>query len=150
MKFDELRARNALQRAIEQTFEEMAFIDAELLIEPLGEDNDEDLYYSTISISKPFKAVITLKIPPGCAMLFAESLYANFEMEITDEIQRDVLAESLNTIAGCFMKNYLSENEGFELCLPKTGIGSLLTDKDPNVKLEFDIMGETLIALLSV
>ncbi|MBC8277587.1 MAG: hypothetical protein H8E46_05100 [FCB group bacterium] len=150
MEYDQTQARIALQKAIEQTFEEMAFIDAELLPEPVSDDLDEDAYYSRISILKPFKAEITLKVPPGCAMLFAESLYANFEAVITDEIQRDVLAESLNTIAGCFMKNYLTDDEGYELCLPQTGIGLVQIDDNPRVKLEFDILGETLSASLFI
>jgi len=150
MEYDETQASIALQKAIEQTFEEMAFIDAELLPEPVTDDLDEDAYYSTISIVKPFKAEITLHVPPGCARLFAESLYANFEMVITDEIQRDVLAESLNTIAGCFMKNFLTDEESFELCLPQTGIGRVQVDDNPSVKLEFDILGETLSASLFI
>ena len=150
MEYDEIQAKIALQKAIEQTFEEMAFIDAELLSEPVNDDLDEDAYYSRISILKPFEAEITLKVPPGCAVLFAESLYANFEAVITDEIQHDVLAESLNTIAGCFMKNFLAEEASFELCLPRTGIGRVQIADSPKVKLEFDILGETLSASLFI
>lgn len=119
MKLDPIITKNALIDAVRQSLEGIAFLDVDLLDEELDSTPGIIYYFSEITILRPVKLKIIFAVPQDCARKWVETLYVENSVDINDNVILDVLAESLNTSAGCFMKNILADSQSYELGIPK-------------------------------
>ena len=124
MKLDLEKAKKHLRDAVETVYSEMAFVDIEAVGKGELDRDNERFFVPRIEIIEPLKIEIVLVIPFSVGKLMTESLYPDNGQSITDGLIQDFLAESLNTIAGSFMKTYLQYNAKYTLGIPQKAISN--------------------------
>lgn len=111
---------SALNAALAETFEGLAFAEAEpcqrvdILPKPV-----QDYRVAVIELQQPFSAKLSLFFEKEQA----EELFET-TVGLTAEDPRivdDMLGEFANTIFGCFVRNLLNNGESFNLGYPKSG-----------------------------
>ncbi len=124
---------------------EMVFIDAE----PMGEylDYSEsidwmnmDALYAEILIFYPFSGELRLIMPRTLVITMAENVYA-MEEEPSEQILNDLIAETLNVIAGRLLAELLPPTERFKFGLPELGEESFLQTDTFSLAVDFDAEG---------
>jgi len=149
MKLDLELARGALEEAIRQSLEGMAFLDVETAEELTDFESSEEMFSAEISILKPLKVKIALVVSAQCARKWVESVYVDISSGVTDDTIRDVLAETLNTAAGCFMKGMLQASQSYELGIPRTWKGRYHGSDEILLQRFFTVLDEKMAVLLT-
>jgi hypothetical protein len=106
----------AVQKATERTFSDMAFIDVtEANCPPQDLDYGQVLYISFIT---PVVGHMILEIPAACKKLIVENIYGtNWDKLKVREID-DCLLELLNVLAGNFLSEYPVKEHECDISLP--------------------------------
>ena len=124
--------REALAMAVAETFEGMLFLEALPSDVP---ESSRSVLWARVPVLEPAAGEVTLLCPPGLAQAFAEVLTSGcpggaMDPEIAcrvgdgaERLQRDVLAELGNTLAGRLLERLVPELRSFRLGLPETGTG---------------------------
>lgn len=115
----------AMINATSKTLENMAFIEVMEHFDPDYEIPAEDLSWSSLLIHDPVQAEIRLAMPTSLLKGLTGSVFAMDEEEVEEAQINDILNELLNTIAGLFMTNMLSDDQEYQLGLPELGAGPL-------------------------
>lgn len=109
----------AVDHALSTAFEEMVFMEASSLQDYAQSGVPQ--VWSHVATEAPVPAELTLQMSPALVDACIEVLYADLPPD--DAVRQDIVRELLNTIAGLVMSN-ISEDEGIQLGLPDSGLGS--------------------------
>jgi len=110
----------ALQEAVAETMESIAFMEAFPLEESPADTAPGDLLGSWIEVKNPVQVGLTLLVPPELAMDITRSIYGVDEDVMFSGVEaRDTLAELVNIVAGRFMSKITPADLTFELGLPE-------------------------------
>jgi CheY-specific phosphatase CheX len=115
----------AMQQAVSQTLENMAFMEVMEHFDPDYEIPAEQLAWTSLLISDPVQGEVRLAMTKTLLTKLTASIFALELEEISQAQMDDILHELLNTIAGLFMTNLLADNQTFQLGLPEAGEGEL-------------------------
>ncbi len=107
--------------AVTSTLENMAFMEVLPLSAEEREEHpvDEENIFAAQRVSRPLVGEFVLFMPKTMVQYVAEALYTQPKEELADHIQQDLLVEILNTVAGRFLNEYLSQDKIYKLELPK-------------------------------
>jgi chemotaxis protein CheY-P-specific phosphatase CheC len=108
-----------LSGVVDETFENMAFINTEEVDEEQLPVDTEDLREVRLLITSPIVMEIHLQLDEELLHQIVETMYTIDADEITEEQIIDVLAETLNTLGGRFMTELLPPDQSFALSLPE-------------------------------
>lgn len=114
----------AMIEAVQQTLENMVFME---VIEERGtptEIPDADLTWSSMLINDPVQGEIRLAMPADVLKKISGNVFGIDEEEVTTSQAYDILNELLNTIGGLFMTK-LFPNQEYKIGLPSLEAGKL-------------------------
>ncbi len=114
--------RKAIIEATQETFENMAFLDAVLLDSKTMPEFDDKIVWSSIPLTAPINGVMWMILPQNDAEKVVSSLYPVDNDELTQEMVLDVITEFVNTISGRCM-GIIDENIKSGVGLPSSGEG---------------------------
>lgn len=117
----------------------MLSVQVEIFTENIDWVNHTSLY-TAILILHPFAGELRLIMPRPLAMNMAQNIYA-MEEEPSEEILNDLVAETINVIAGRLMSHILGPDEKFKIGLPETGEESFLQTDAFKMAIDFDAEG---------
>ena len=116
-----MKAENSLQKALEravyQTIENIAFEEPEMLstpVEIIGE-----VIAVSLRVVSPYLLTTKILMPKDLADKLIRVIYRDVEKEITDELLYDAVGEFLNTIIGTMMGELTHGERIFEMGLPE-------------------------------
>ncbi|XPV76878.1 MAG: hypothetical protein ACNI27_02850 [Desulfovibrio sp.] len=122
----------ALEDAVGRTLEGMLFMEAVPAYEETL-DQSTDLFWASLAVKAPMKGKLTFVVPRSLLVNIVDGFYGEAgteaaflegsNVQATDQIMLDTLAELLNTIAGRTLNLIVPANNVFELGLPATGLG---------------------------
>lgn len=115
----------AMQQAVCKTLENMAFMEVMEHHNPSYEIPADQLAWSSLLISDPVQGEVRLAMTKTLLEKLTAAIFALEPEEISQAQMDDILHELLNTIAGLFMTNLLTDNQTFQLGLPEAGEGEL-------------------------
>lgn len=137
------RFPDIIASAVEETFEEMAFLEVCQVKIPSDEPPDEgSLLRASLLVHDPFPGEICFVAPRTLLTGMAGTLFCAEDTAISDETLLDLQAELLNTIAGKVMNQITPEDTTFKLGLPETEAKSLMGSDGQSVGCLFDVDGE--------
>lgn len=108
-----------LYGVVDETFENMAFIDTEEVDEEQLPVSTEELREVRLLVTSPIVMEIHLHLAEELLLQIVETMYTIDAEEVTDEQIVDVLAETLNTLTGRLMTELLPPDQSFSLSLPE-------------------------------
>ena len=115
-------ALRALTKAVEITFEEMAFSEVDIIEAGVERKYTAgDSIQAGLAITAPFSAWIDLRMPRKLAEQITESVCMAAGGCVGSEEMNDVLAEMVNVIAGLFLKEFLPPDKSYSLDIPTVG-----------------------------
>ena len=120
--------------AIEETFENMLFMDAEYIEQ---EVDINDAYMIRILINHPFPGELVLHLPESLVVHMAMNLYMMDEEEVDYKVKLDLSYELTNTIAGRVMANMVPDNKTFKLGLPEITDSVFIEDDSESIVMNF-------------
>ena len=112
--------RTAIVEATQETFENMAFLDAVILDSKGMPDFDAKVLWASIPLTAPINGKMWLILPEKDAEKIVSSLYPVDDKDLTKEMVSDVIAEFVNTISGRCM-GLIDENVNSGVGLPSKG-----------------------------
>ena len=115
----------AMRQAVNQTLENMAFTEVMDHYDPNYEIPEDQLTWCSLLISDPVQGEVRLAMSKDLTKKLTVAIFALDPEEISQAQMDDTLHELLNTIAGLFMTNLLTDNQTFQLGLPEAGEGNL-------------------------
>jgi len=158
----------ALLKALSLTMEDMAFEQVDKItdderikdferISPDGEENlldetdhngdnsnEQAKFWAVLKLKAPLTGDIVIEVKRNYAAAVCDALYGMGLKEPHDEMIGDTMAELLNTISGCFMKELIPPEQKYELGFPVTGKGIFESQDDPAMVSYYDISGNVL------
>lgn len=141
---------SALKDAVFKTLEGMAFVDAEVLEEDaVNSIYEGDTLWAVLPILQPFAGEIAVFLSRKGAKILTESLFSTDGEEVASGVEGDVLAEILNTIAGCFLNELLPPEQSFILDVPLKGSGAEPQASQKAISLFVDMGGDVLKVVFS-
>ena len=147
---NELRIKNCLNIAVSKTMEDMAFEEVERIEDSSIQLPPENpVLWATLKILQPIEGEISIRLSPDCGATLTHGLYGDLEGELSDNTINDALAEVVNTIAGCFMKELSPPTENFELGLPRVGRNSLADMPAMDFSITYDLSGQLMTVSMS-
>ncbi len=96
--------------------------------------------YAEILILHPFPAALRLIIPQKLATQMAQNIYA-LEEEPSKQLVYDLVAETINVIAGRLMASILPPHEKFKIGIPELSETSFLQAETFSIAIDFDAEG---------
>ena len=138
------RLPEIIASAVEETFEEMAFLEACRVEAPDDPPDEGILLRASLLVHDPFPGEMCIVAPRSLITGVATGLFAVEEEDIVDSTLLDLLAELLNTIAGRVMNEMTPEGVTFRLGLPEPGGESFADEGSGAVECCFDVDGEVL------
>jgi hypothetical protein len=116
-----LKANNLLQKALEravcQTFENVAFEEPEILSGPVKYSGE--VVAVSLRVVSPYLLTTMILMPKELADKLIRSIYRDDEQEVTDALLYDTVGEFLNTIIGTMMGELTQGERIFEMGLPE-------------------------------
>jgi len=116
-----LRANNPLQKALEkaihQTIENIAFEEPQILPGPV--EISEGVIAVSLRVVSPYLLTTMIRMQKKLADKLIRVIYRDDEQEITDELRYDTVGEFLNTIIGTMMGELTHGERIFEMGLPE-------------------------------
>ncbi len=136
----------ALQRAVSETLENMAFMEATPL--PAAEAAEiEDGLAAGLLIHDPVQGEMRLRLPRRLLREIAAAVHALPEEAVSESEAVDVLAEILNTFTGSFLGEIIPDRI-FSLGLPETGPSIAQVMEVPDAEWSFQTAGQTFVIQL--
>ena len=130
---------HAITEAVTESLENMVF----MAVVPMK------LIWGKIEILRPYQGSITVAFPEKLVYEIVGDLHSqNVDEQSERAIFMDTVAEMTNTIAGRMMNSLVSEEEEFELSLPKTGIGDIEYERSSCYIQHFEINGSMYAVLI--
>lgn len=132
MELSTVNVSQAMNDAVTEVLENMAFMEA-LPGEPEHAPTAaEPVFYTRLPIYKPAPAMVGLVMPQSLALNLAGSMMMReFNMEDDEFEVMDVLSEVANMLAGSLLTHLLPDVDAFELGLPECRvIGDCVTGKE--------------------
>ncbi|MDY0212646.1 MAG: chemotaxis protein CheX [Desulfuromonadaceae bacterium] len=120
-----------LAKVIDETLENMAFISTEEVDTELEFPSTENMRAVCLLVTTPVVMELRLGIAEDLLRIIVETMYTINAEDITPEQIVDVLAETLNTLAGRLMTELLPTDQTFSLSLPET-VADVLNSADDN------------------
>lgn len=111
--------------AVSQTLENMAFIEVTELSNEIEPTAIADVTWVSILIHDPLQGEIRMAMPRKLLTEMTANMFGIESSEITEEQEKDIIAEILNTLTGLFMTKLLPEDQTYQLGLPEHGEGPL-------------------------
>ncbi|MGC9518928.1 MAG: chemotaxis protein CheX [Desulfuromonadaceae bacterium] len=108
-----------LSGVVDETFENMAFIGIEEVDEEQLPVNAAHLREVSLLVTAPVVMEMHLRMADDLLQQIVETMYTIDAEDITEEQIVDVLAETLNTLAGRLMTELLPSDQSFALSLPE-------------------------------
>lgn len=108
----------ALGRALTETLENMAFMEALACPQDDGTGHEEQRLCVSLPILDPVQGELRLCAPRQLLQKVAAIIFLCDEEEIDEQILLDTAAELINTLAGRFLSRLLSPRQLFQLGLP--------------------------------
>jgi hypothetical protein len=136
------RLTEIIASAVEETFEEMVFLEACHVKAPAVPLDEGNLLRASLLVHDPFPGEICLVAPRPLVTGMARALFRSEDECIPDETLLDLQAELLNSIAGKVMNQMTPEENTFKLGLPETEVESLMGSDGQSVECHFDVGGE--------
>jgi len=115
----------AMQQAVSQTLENMAFTEVLEHFDPDYEIPATELVWTSLLISDPVQGEIRLAMSKTLLENLTATIFALELEEISPAQSKDIINELLNTIAGLFMTKLLEDDQSYAIGLPHTGEGAL-------------------------
>ena len=116
-----MKVNNSLQKALEkavyQTIENIAFEEPELLPAPV--EISGEVIAVSLRVVSPYLLMTMIFMPKDLADKLIRVIYRDDEKEITDELLYDTVGEFLNTIIGTMMGELTHGERIFEMGLPE-------------------------------
>jgi CheY-specific phosphatase CheX len=109
--------QKALERAVYQTIENIAFEEPELLPAPV--EIRGEVVVVSLRVVSPYLLMTMIFMPKDLADKLIRVIYRDDEKEITDELLYDTVGEFLNTIIGTMMGELTHGERIFEMGLPE-------------------------------
>lgn len=109
----------ALDKAVANAFEQMAFQEVRREPEPLAAEEVHPLGWMEIRLLKPFHARLLLGCPEAMIREIAETAFCGAELPDGVDVCADTLAELTNTIAGTFLSHLEPEDASIQVDLPE-------------------------------
>ncbi|MBE9520113.1 MAG: chemotaxis protein CheX [Proteobacteria bacterium] len=109
--------QKALERAVSQTIESIAF--EESLILPGPVEISGEVVAVSLRVVSPYLLTTMMLMPKELADKLIRVIYRDDEKEITDELLYDTVGEFLNTIIGTMMGELTHGERIFEMGLPE-------------------------------
>ena len=109
--------QKALERAVYQTVENIAFEEPELLPDPV--EISGEVIAVSLRVVSPYLLMTMILMPKELADKLIRVIYRDDEKEITDELLYDTVGEFLNTIIGTMMGELTHGERIFEMGLPE-------------------------------
>ncbi len=110
----------AMQKAISEVIENMAFMEAMPISNTVEYTPNEPVFYTRLPIYKPYPAMVGLVMPQSMALHLAGSMMMrDFTMENDEFEMMDVLSELANMLGGSLLTHLLPNMDSFELGLPE-------------------------------
>ncbi|MBW1723566.1 MAG: chemotaxis protein CheX [Deltaproteobacteria bacterium] len=128
-----------MSSALEETFEEMAFLEVCRVQVPDDPPDEGGLLRVSLLVHDPFPGELCLAAPRSLLTEMARILFGTEGESIPDETLLDLQAELLNTIAGRVMREITPEEATFRLGLPETGAQSLSDLNCEAIKCHFSV-----------
>ncbi|MDD2557231.1 MAG: chemotaxis protein CheX [Desulfuromonadaceae bacterium] len=122
-----------LAKVIDETLENMAFISTEEVDTEQAPLELENMRAVCLLITAPVVMEIRLGMAEELLHQIVETMYTIDADDITQEQIADVLAETLNTLAGCLMTELLPADQAFSLSLPEAVTDDLSTADDNTI-----------------
>lgn len=108
-----------LQQAVAEAFENMAFQEVvPVPLNPLPAPVLWTFRQGSMTIYLPLQGTLVMTISSDMLRLVTANVYGNDPEDIDDSMESDTLAETLNTIAGSWMRSITEEGLSYELGLP--------------------------------
>ncbi len=156
------RFESALVEAISRTMEGMAFTDIEVLKDQEGIDVfdqfegknkmsellDNSIMWAILPLINPLTGSILIEVKYDYGQLISQALFGFENGDTSEEIIFDALAESLNTICGCFIKALIPPDKEYEIGFPTTGKGEYPRNGNSGVTMYFNVGGNTMKAVI--
>ena len=141
MKDHKSRLPEIIASVVEETFEEMVFLEA-CQVEAPDEPPDEDiLLRASLLVHDPFPGEIYFVAPKSLIAGLVIELFSVDQEDIVASMLLDLQAELLNTIAGKMMNQMTPEGVTFRIGLPETETESLMESDGQSVECYFDVDG---------
>jgi hypothetical protein len=142
MNDKENRLTEIIASAVEETFEEMVFLEVCQVKAPGAPLDEGSLLRVSLLVHDPFPGEMCLVAPRSLVTWMARTLFSSEDECVPDETLLDLQAELLNSIAGKVMSQMTPEEETFKLGLPETEVESLVGSDGQSVECHFDVRGE--------
>lgn len=107
-----------------------------------------EAFWAKLKLAGPFCGEIGIELPGGYARRMAIAVFGSDEDPAGEEVIRDALADTLNTIAGCLMKRLTPPHQEYEIGLPETGLGPCPLLEEECTTLHFKVGGHVLKVML--
>ena len=136
MKYDR-NIIEALEKAVSDSLEGMAFAEIENSekLSSLPKFSDQD-YFTSIDLKSPLRGQLQMVVGEKHAFDIVASTLGQDNLDELGALVADSIGEYANTIAGCFMRNLLNDEE-YELGLPVYG---RIAEKKDSLELHSDSM----------
>lgn len=112
------RLSQSLEEAIQETFENMAFLETVPADQPPLELPSETMG-ARLAVTAPAPGMVHLVLSTALLRNVGEILYAEPAEELTDEALQDLLFELVNTVVGMLLNRFLPEDQTYSLGLPE-------------------------------
>lgn len=109
--------QKALERAVSQTIENIAFEEPQILPGPV--EISGEVVIVSLRVVSPYLLTTMMLMPKELADKLIRVIYRDDEKEITDELLYDTVGEFLNTIIGTMMGELTHGERIFEMGLPE-------------------------------
>ncbi|OFZ80193.1 MAG: hypothetical protein A2583_11320 [Bdellovibrionales bacterium RIFOXYD1_FULL_53_11] len=121
------KLHQAVEKAVGETFENMAFLEA-------NRDSDgafagvrmDDALWSRLETISPVKGMITILMHPKLASELTRVMFGLSDENPTESMLSDAMNEFVNTIGGRLMRYYVVAEKTFKLGLPSAGRGGVV------------------------
>jgi CheY-specific phosphatase CheX len=139
----------AMFDAVRRTFENMAFVEVSEQTEEVDQQVPTEAVWVSILINDPVQGEVRLAIPKTLLVEMTANMFGIEAAEVKEEQTRDIIAESLNTLAGLFMTNLLPDDQTYQLGLPEHGEGAIPEIEEGSIVWNLQIEGAPLLLVAS-
>lgn len=111
------KIKEAVISGVKKTFEEMAFIDVNIIKDDTVKTNYSHILY--VNILEPIFGKIALYLPYECKKMISENIYGRDMKELHVDESDDCQLELLNVLVGNILSFYYDKKKKYKLDLPK-------------------------------
>ncbi len=139
----------AMLDAIRTTLENMAFVEVAEQSEENLQPMPTDAAWVNILIHDPLQGEVRLAMPDSLLSDLTANMFSLEPEEVEDGQKQDIIAETLNTLAGLFMTNLLPDDQKYKLGLPEVGEGPLPENEEGAIVWHLQVEEQPLLLVAS-